>query len=147
MVNKKLNFWQTKTLAQMSQAEWEALCDGCGRCCLVKLEDEETGDIALTDIACRLLENQRCKCKQYDMRHEIVADCVRLTPQNISQLKWMPKSCAYRLLAEGKDLAWWHPLISGNKETVHQAGISIQGKTVSEDDNLQPEDRIISWFD
>ena len=131
----------------MSQAEWESLCDGCGRCCLVKLEDEETGDIALTDIACRLLDNQRCKCKQYDMRHEIVADCVRLTPQNISQLKWMPKSCAYRLLAEGKDLAWWHPLISGNKETVHQAGISIQGKTVSEDDNLQPEDRIVSWFD
>ena len=147
MANKKLNFWQTKTLAQMSQAEWESLCDGCGRCCLVKLEDEETGDIALTDIACRLLDNQRCKCKQYDIRHEIVADCVRLTPQNISQLKWMPKSCAYRLLAEGKDLAWWHPLISGNKETVHQAGISIQGKTVSEDDNLQPEDRIISWFD
>ena len=131
----------------MSQAEWESLCDCCGRCCLVKLEDEETGDIALTDIACRLLDNQRCKCKQYDIRHEIVADCVRLTPQNISQLKWMPKSCAYRLLAEGKDLAWWHPLISGNKETVHQAGISTQGKTVSEDDNLQPEDRIVSWFD
>ena len=76
-----------------------------------------------------------------------MADCVRLTPQNISQLKWMPKSCAYRLLAEGKDLAWWHPLISGNKETVHQAGISIQGKTVSEDDKLQSEDRIVSWFD
>ena len=131
----------------MSQDEWESLCDGCGRCCLVKLEDEETGDIALTDIACRLLDNQRCKCKQYDTRHEIVPDCVRLTPKNISQLKWMPKSCAYRLLAEGKDLAWWHPLISGNKETVHQAGISIQGKTVSEDDNLQPEDRIVSWFD
>ena len=131
----------------MSQAEWESLCDGCGRCCLVKLEDEETGDVALTDIACRLLDNQRCKCKEYDTRHEIVPDCVRLTPQNISQLKWMPKSCAYRLLAEGKDLAWWHPLISGNKETVHQAGISIQGKTVSEDDNLQPEDRIVSWFD
>ncbi len=147
MANKKLNFWQTKTLPQMSQAEWESLCDGCGRCCLVKLEDEETGDIALTDIACRLLDNQRCKCKQYDTRHEIVPDCVRLTPKNISQLKWMPKSCAYRLLAEGKDLAWWHPLISGNKETVHQAGISIQGKTVSEDDNLQPEDRIVSWFD
>ena len=147
MANKKLNFWQTKTLAQMSQAEWESLCDGCGRCCLVKLEDDETGDIALTDIACRLLDNQRCKCRQYDTRHEIVADCVRLTHQNISQLKWMPKSCAYRLLAEGKDLAWWHPLISGNKETVHQAGISIQGKTVSEDENLQPEDRIVSWFD
>ena len=147
MANKKLNFWQTKTLAQMSQAEWESLCDGCGRCCLVKLEDEETGDIALTDIACRLLDNQRCKCKKYDTRYEIVPDCVRLTPKNISQLKWMPKSCAYRLLAEGKDLAWWHPLISGNKETVHQAGISIQGKTVSEDDNLQPEDRIVSWFD
>ena len=131
----------------MSQNEWESLCDGCGRCCLVKLEDEETGDIALTDIACRLLDNQRCKCKKYDTRHEIVPDCVRLTPKNISQLKWMPKSCAYRLLAEGKDLAWWHPLISGNKETVHQAGISIQGKTVPEDDNLQPEDRIVSWFD
>ena len=79
----------------MSQAEWESLCDGCGRCCLVKLEDEETGDIALTDIACRLLDNQRCKCKKYDTRHEIVPDCVRLTPKNISQLKWMPKSCAY----------------------------------------------------
>ncbi|MGA0315045.1 MAG: YcgN family cysteine cluster protein [Alphaproteobacteria bacterium] len=147
MENKKLNFWQIKTLPQMSQDEWESLCDGCGRCCLIKLEDEETGDIALTDIACRLLDNQRCKCKKYDTRHEIVPDCVRLTPKNISQLKWMPKSCAYRLLAEGKDLAWWHPLISGNKETVHQAGISIQGKTVSEDDNLQPEDRIVSWFD
>ena len=131
----------------MSEAEWESLCDGCGRCCLVKLEDEDTGDIAVTDIACRLLDNQRCKCKKYDIRHEIVPDCVRLTSKNISQLKWMPKSCAYRLLAEGKNLAWWHPLISGQKETVHEAGVSVQRKTVSEDANLQPEDRVVSWFD
>ena len=147
MANKNLKFWEIKTLAQMSQAEWESLCDGCGRCCLVKLEDEDTGDIAVTDIACRLLDNQRCKCKKYDIRHKIVPGCVRLTPKNISQLKWMPKSCAYRLLAEGKNLAWWHPLISGHKETVHQAGVSVQGKTVSEDANLQPKDRVVSWFD
>ncbi|MEQ3707844.1 MAG: YcgN family cysteine cluster protein [Tateyamaria sp.] len=126
-------FWETKSLDQMSEAEWEALCDGCGKCCLNKLEDEDSGEVALTRVACRLLDDATCRCAQYEIRHQFVPDCIVLKPSNIeSHLYWMPQTCAYRLLHEGRGLADWHPLISGTAETVHAAGVSMRGRTVSE---------------
>ena len=126
-------FWETKSLDQMSEAEWEALCDGCGKCCLNKLEDEDSGEVALTRVACRLLDDATCRCAQYEIRHQFVPDCIVLKPSNIeSHLYWMPQTCAYRLLHEGRGLADWHPLISGTAETVHSAGGSMRGRTVSE---------------
>ena len=139
-------FWETKRLDQMSEDEWEALCDGCGKCCLNKLEDEDSGDVALTRVACRLLDDATCRCAQYDIRHQFVPDCIVLKPSNIeSHLYWMPATCAYRLLHEGKRLADWHPLISGTPETVHGAGVSMRGRTVSEFDVADDdwEDHII----
>ena len=139
-------FWETKRLDQMSEAEWEALCDGCGKCCLNKLEDEDSGDVALTRVAWRLLDDASCRCAQYEIRHQFVPDCIVLKPSNIeSHLYWMPQTCAYRLLHEGRGLADWHPLISGTPETVHDAGVSMRGRTVSEFDVADEdwEDHII----
>ena len=136
-----MSFWKTKTLAQMSRKEWESLCDGCGRCCLVKLEDEDTGEIHFTDVACRLFDGQSCRCKDYKNRTREVHDCVRLTPKVVGELNWLPKTCAYRLIDEGKPLYWWHPLVSGDPETVVKAGISMRGKTISESD-VHPMDLI-----
>jgi uncharacterized cysteine cluster protein YcgN (CxxCxxCC family) len=137
----KKPFWKTKTLAEMTAREWESLCDGCGRCCLVKIEDEDSGKIHLTDVACRLLDGQTCRCKHYRNRASLVDDCVRLTPENVGELGWLPKTCAYRLIDEGKNLAWWHPLVSGDPATVVEAGISIRGRTISEE-NVHPLDLI-----
>jgi hypothetical protein len=137
----KIPFWKRKTLAQMTAAEWESLCDGCGRCCLVKLEDEDTGKIHFTDVACRLFDSETCRCKDYANRTRKVDDCVQLTPENIGELTWLPKTCAYRMLDEGKDLAWWHPLVSGDPETVVEAGISMRGRTISEE-HVHPMDLI-----
>ena len=132
-------FWERKPLARMSQKEWESLCDGCGKCCLNKLEDEDSGAVALTRIACRLLEDSSCRCAHYDNRHQFVPDCIVLKPDNLdSHAYWMPESCAYRLLWEGKPLYDWHPLISGSAQSVHDAGVSVQGWTLSEFD--VPED-------
>jgi len=118
---------------KLRPAEWEALCDGCGKCCLNKLEDEDTGEVAFTRVACRLLDCDSCRCGQYEIRHQFVPECVRLTPHNISEIAyWMPASCAYRLIYEGKPLYEWHPLVSGRPETVHEAGVSVRGWTVSE---------------
>jgi uncharacterized cysteine cluster protein YcgN (CxxCxxCC family) len=140
-------FWRRLTLEEMSSAQWESLCDGCGRCCLNKLEDEETGDIAWTSIRCRLLDDESCRCTDYEHRSQHVPDCVRLTPEKARTLSWLPPTCAYRLVAEGHDLCWWHPLVSGDPETVHQAGISVRGRTVSE--RVVPladwEDYIVDW--
>lgn len=122
-------FWKTKTLAEMSEAEWESLCDGCGKCCLVGLEDEDTGEIYLTDVACKLLDGDACRCSDYPNRQKLVGDCVKLTPQNVPELHWLPKTCAYRLVAAKRDLFWWHPLISGSVDTVHEANVSVRGKT------------------
>jgi uncharacterized protein len=128
MPKKAAPFWKTKSLAQMSEAEWESLCDGCGRCCLIKLEDEDTGAIHHTDIVCSLFDPETCRCGDYANRDEKVPDCVRLTPENIPELRWMPESCAYRLLSEGKDLPNWHPLVSGTSATVLRAGASVKGR-------------------
>jgi uncharacterized protein len=137
-------FWKTKTLAEMSAAEWESLCDGCGRCCLVKLEDEDSGRVYFTDVACHLFDPATCRCRDYANRSARVSDCVKLEPGNVSELGWLPKTCAYRLLSEGKSLAWWHPLVSGRPETVVEAGISMRGRTISEKDvpDSELEDRI-----
>jgi hypothetical protein len=140
-------FWRTKTLAELTAAEWESLCDGCGRCCLNKLEYEDTGEIAWTDVACRLLDEESCRCRDYKNRHARVPDCLALTAENVPRLNWLPPTCGYRLVAEGRDLYWWHPLVSGDPETVHAAGISVRGRTVSE--TVVPvddfEEHLVAW--
>jgi uncharacterized cysteine cluster protein YcgN (CxxCxxCC family) len=140
-------FWRKKTLGEMSRAEWESLCDGCGRCCLNKLEDMDTGEIFWTDVACKLLDGESCRCKDYRGRKKLVPDCVKLTARGVPRLSWLPPTCAYRLIDEGRALYWWHPLVSGDPESVHLAGISVRGRTVSEADfPVQDlEDRVVSW--
>ena len=135
-------FWQTKRLEQMTAREWESLCDGCGLCCLVRFEDEETGEVVPTRVACKLFDDKACACTDYANRKQHVPDCIKLTPGNIEALEWMPKSCAYRRLYEGRDLADWHPLISGDPESVHRAGVSIRGQTISEAVLEDPEDAL-----
>jgi len=134
-------FWKRKKLGEMSAGEWESLCDGCGKCCLAKLEDEDTGEIHWTSVACRLFDAGTCRCSDYQNRLKKVSDCIRLTPENVVTIGWLPSTCGYRLVAEGKDLAWWHPLVSGSRETVHEAGISMRGRvSASETDMAEPED-------
>ena len=126
-------FWETVPLKKMRPAEWEALCDGCGKCCLNKLEDADTGEVAFTRVACRLLDGDSCKCGNYAIRKQIVPECVVLTPKNLGDIAyWMPATCAYRLLHEGQPLPDWHPLITGDPESVHDAGQSVRGWTVPE---------------
>jgi len=133
-------FWETKTLAAMTVREWESLCDGCGLCCLVRYEDEDTGEIMPTRVACRLFDAAACACADYLHRRRQVPDCIKLTPGNIETLKWMPPSCAYRRLDEGKTLPDWHPLLTGDPQSVHDAGVSVRGQTVNEDCLEHPED-------
>lgn len=135
-------FWETKTLAEMSPSEWESLCDGCGLCCVIRFEDEDTGQIIPTHVHCKLFDPDRCTCTDYAQRQAEVPDCVQLTPDNIERLKWMPLSCAYRRLDEGRTLAWWHPLVSGDPETVHTAGVSVRRQTISELALKEPEDAL-----
>ena len=125
-------FWEKKSLLEMTSEEWESLCDGCGQCCRVKLEDEDTGRIHQTSVVCRLLDGDTCRCRDYANRHKLVPDCVQLEPQSVAEIPWLPATCAYRVLAEGRELAWWHPLISGEQASVAAAGISIGGQVVSE---------------
>lgn len=141
-------FWERHALHELNAAEWEALCDGCGRCCLHKLEYEDTQEIVYTDVACRLLDLGTARCSDYPGRHRHVPDCVRLTPDNLAGINWLPASCAYRRLHEGRGLARWHPLLSGNAATVRAAGISVIGRvlpeTVVDEDDL--EEHVIRWI-
>ncbi|WP_066819991.1 YcgN family cysteine cluster protein [Sphingomonas mali] len=127
-------FWETKTLAELDRGQWEALCDGCGKCCIHKLEDEETGELHPTNVACRMLDRRAGQCKDYRNRRAYVPDCVRLTVKNVYTTDWLPSTCAYRLRANGEKLPDWHYLVSGDREAVHRAGESTRGWTVSEDD-------------
>ncbi len=132
MTKKEEKFWLTKSLDEMTQEEWESICDGCGRCCLLKLEDEETKQIHYTGVACRYLNLETCRCRCYEERLEVYSECIILTPDKIDEFKWLPVTCSYRRLAEGKGLADWHHLVTGDPESVHEAGISIRGKVISE---------------
>jgi uncharacterized cysteine cluster protein YcgN (CxxCxxCC family) len=137
-------FWKTKTLEAMTQPEWESLCDGCGKCCMAKLEDEDSGEIHWTTVACRLFDAGLCRCTDYEHRLQRVDDCVQLTPQNVRSLTWLPSTCAYRLVAEGKDLYPWHPLVSGRPESVHEAGISMRDRVTASESELAETD---DYFD
>jgi uncharacterized protein len=127
-------FWETTPLSKLDRGQWEALCDGCGKCCLHKLEDDVTGEMFPTNVACRLLDRRMGQCSDYKHRHAFVPDCVRLTPAKLDELEWLPKTCAYRLRHEGKPLPDWHYLVSGDRESVHVAGQSVRGWTISEVD-------------
>ncbi|NTF41357.1 hypothetical protein A6U86_01545 [Rhizobium sp. AC27/96] len=140
-------FWKSKTLAEMSTSEWESLCDGCGLCCLNKLEDWDTGDVYFTSVRCKLMDSESCRCTSYPNRWDFVPDCVQLTPEKVMELEWLPPTCAYSLVKEGHDLYWWHPLISGDPETVHIARVSARARTVSENDvDVEDfEDYVVDW--
>ncbi len=144
-MSEKQPFWKTTALEDMTQQQWESLCDGCGLCCLNKLEDEDTGEVHYTRAACKYLDIGACRCKDYENRTDNVADCVDLTPSRMRRLHWLPETCAYRLVAEERDLAWWHPLVSGDPESVHQAGVSVRGRVVSEEGVEDLEDYLIQW--
>ncbi|KAB2760967.1 YcgN family cysteine cluster protein [Brucella anthropi] len=133
-------FWRTKTLNQLTRSEWESLCDGCGQCCLHKLQDDDTNEIYWTSVACTLLNPDSCQCRDYPNRKKTVPDCVFLTPEIVDEVDWLPVTCAYRLVAEGSDLYWWHPLVSGSPDTVHEAGISVRGKVTAFDHDLEDDD-------
>ncbi len=141
-------FWKAKSLEAMNVDEWESLCDGCGRCCLVKLEDEDTGQIHFTDVACKLFDAGTCRCADYAHRRRKVHDCIKLSPEAVRTLNWLPPSCAYRLVAEGRDLAWWHPLISGSPQSVHEAGVSARGRVSALETEVPLDDypdHIVAW--
>jgi uncharacterized cysteine cluster protein YcgN (CxxCxxCC family) len=136
-------FWDDVPLDKLDRAQWEALCDGCGRCCVHKLEDEETGELFPTNVACKLLDRHSGQCSDYRHRRAYVPECVRLTPKLAATLDWLPETCAYKLRAENKPLPEWHPLNSGDPESVHRAGISVRGWTISETDAGELEDHIL----
>ena len=141
-------FWETKTLDEMTRQEWESLCDGCGRCCLIKLEDEDNGDVFFTDVGCQLLDHTSCQCRHYEERLQHVPDCIVLTPGLVTKTDWLPMTCAYRLIAEGETLFSWHPLVSGDPNSVHRAGISVRGCVISETEVKEQdlEEHVIHWI-
>jgi uncharacterized protein len=142
-----VSFWREKSLTELSDAEWEALCDGCARCCLIKLEDEDTGELHFTDLACDMLDLGSCRCTGYPDRHRLVPDCIEFDADLAQTLHWLPDTCAYRLVAEGQELPDWHPLVSGRAESVHEAGISLRGRvqhqsSVAEDEQVL---HVVRW--
>ena len=147
-------FWRAKPLAAMTSSEWESICDGCGRCCLVKLEDEDTGAVAYTDAGCTLLDGRSCRCRDYANRQDKVPDCVRLTPATVDALSWLPRTCAYRILAAAEaagrpgDLPSWHPLVSGDPDTIHAAGISVRDRVAGPEEAFSLREllsRTVEW--
>ena len=142
------HFWIDKTLEELNPQEWEQLCDGCGKCCLAKLEDEDTGDIYWPSVCCRLFDAGTCRRRDYPERLKQVPDCVGLTPEKVRSIAWLPSTCAYRLVAEGHPIYWWHHLISGSRDTVHAAGVSVRGRVTANEDELQePEDYFAHMLD
>ena len=142
-------FWRTKTLEQMSREEWESLCDGCARCCLQKLEDEDTGEVYYTELVCHYLKEENCSCTIYQTRNEKVPNCIWLKPEHVPEFHWLPNTCAYRLISEGQDLPEWHPLVSGTKETVHLAGISVKDRVIPDNSVAEEdwEEHLITWVE
>ncbi|MCP5103756.1 MAG: YcgN family cysteine cluster protein [bacterium] len=144
---KNTRFWERKSLEEMTRGEWESLCDGCGKCCLCKIEDEDMGKVYYTNVSCKLLDTRLCRCLSYENRRSLVPGCAILTPENVRKFHWLPATCAYRRLAEGKDLYKWHRLISGDPELVHKLGISVKNKVVSEH-YIHPDqmpEHIVDW--
>lgn len=140
-------YWKQKSLDEMTEGEWESLCDGCARCCLIKLEDEDTELVHYTAVVCQYLDQEECRCTEYEKRSVLVPDCVQLTPVGARDYRWLPTTCAYRVVAEGRDLEWWHPLVSGDRNTVHEAGMSVRGKCISVE-HVHPdsyEEQVITW--
>ena len=138
-------FW-TQPLTSLTPREWEALCDGCGKCCLNKLIDVDTDKLYFTNVVCKLLDTKSCQCTKYPERHKHVKDCVQLTPRNVRKLRWLPATCAYRLVAEGKDLYDWHHLVCGDRKAVHKAGVSVRGRVISETEAGDLEDHLVEWM-
>jgi uncharacterized cysteine cluster protein YcgN (CxxCxxCC family) len=139
-------FWKRKTLQEMTRKEWESLCDGCAKCCLHKIEDIDSGELYFTNIVCHLLDTDTCRCTDYVHRRRRVPDCVEIfNVEDVASLKFMPSTCAYRLLSEGKDLPPWHPLVSGDRNSVHEAGQSVRGRVFVESEDLILEDHIVEW--
>ena len=141
-----MKFWEIKTLAEMTTEEWESLCDNCGKCCLNKLEDEDTGELALTRVVCDLIDLESCRCTRYSERCTLVPDCIDLKQHDFAGYNWLPSTCAYRLLTDGEPLPDWHPLVSGNPESVKNAGVSITSYAIKESQVDDLEDHIIEWL-
>ena len=147
-MHDNIPFWESKRLEEMTRDEWESLCDGCARCCLLKIEDEDTHEIFFTNVVCKYLDQPNCRCTEYKDRNRLVPDCVHVTPE-VARQPWLPGTCAYRLLAEGKPLPAWHPLVSGDPESVHEAGISMRFNAISEE-HVHPDElveHLIHWAD
>ena len=142
-----MKFWEQKTLSEMTTQEWESLCDNCGKCCLHKLEDEDTGEIFYTSVVCNLIDLKTCRCTRYSERCKLVPECLDLKQHNFADFNWLPSTCAYKLLADGKDLPAWHPLVSKHPESVHEAGVSIRSYAMKEAEVESTEDHVIEWLD
>jgi len=141
-----MSFWKTKKLAEMTTEEWESLCDNCGKCCLHKLEDEDTGAMVFTSVVCNLIDLDNCRCTRYSERTQWVPECLNLKQHSFTQYHWLPSTCAYRLLNEGKELPGWHPLVTGNPQSVNNAGVSIRSYAIKESEIDDLEDYVIEWL-